>query len=46
MCEAIGAKVVTLFRSAIGPLTDGDLREGQWRLLSIEEVRSLYGASE
>lgn len=46
MCEAIGAKVVTLFRSAIGPLTDGDLREGQWRVLSIEEVRSLYGASE
>lgn len=46
MCEAIGAEVVTLFRSAIGPLTDGDLREGQWRLLSIEEVRSLYGASE
>ena len=46
MCAAIGAEVVTLFRSAIGAVSDGDLREGQWRVLSIEEIRSLYGASE
>jgi len=45
MCEAVGAQVVTLFRSAIGPLKDGSLREGEWRPLSIEEVRSLFGES-
>lgn len=45
MCDAIGVGVVTLFRTAIGPLADGDLREGQWRELTIEEIRSLYGTS-
>ena len=44
MCQAVGAEVVTLFRTAIGPLSDGDLREGQWRHVGIEEVRALYGA--
>ncbi len=45
MCEAIGCSVTALFRTAIGPLKDGNLREGEWRSLTIEEVRSLYGAS-
>ncbi|MGZ8754608.1 MAG: pseudouridine synthase [Acidimicrobiia bacterium] len=45
MCEAIGFPVVRLFRIAIGPLTDSDLKSGEWRTLTMEEVRSLYAAT-
>lgn len=45
MCEAIGFPVVRLFRIAIGPLTDPDLKSGEWRTLTMEEVRSLYAAT-
>lgn len=45
MCEAIGFPVVRLFRTAIGPLTDPDLKSGEWRTLTMEEVRSLYAAT-
>jgi 23S rRNA pseudouridine2605 synthase len=44
MCEAIGFPVVRLFRTAIGPLKDGNLKSGGWRSLSIDEIRSLYAA--
>lgn len=42
MLEAVGHPVVRLVRTAIGPITDRDLRPGEWRRLSIEEVRRLY----
>jgi 23S rRNA pseudouridine2605 synthase len=45
MCASIGAPVLTLFRSAIGPLRDGALRKGDWRALTVDEIRSLYGPS-
>ena len=45
MCEAIGYPVIRLFRTAIGPLQDSLLKEGAWRVLTIEEVRSLYAAA-
>lgn len=45
MCSAIGLPVITLFRSAIGPLRDGNLKSGEWRPLTIDEVRSLYGTT-
>lgn len=45
MCAAIGHPVLRLVRTAIGPLRDGSLKPGAWRVLSIVEVRSLYAAA-
>lgn len=44
MCEALGFPVVRLFRTAIGPIKDGNLKSGDWRNLSIDEIRLLYAA--
>ena len=41
MFAAAGNHVETLHRAAFGPLTLGDLPEGEWRLLTAEEVASL-----
>jgi pseudouridine synthase len=41
MVEALGSKVLKLVRTAIGPLTIGDLPIGKWRRLSTDEVLSL-----
>ncbi len=41
MCEAVGFPVVRLVRTRIGPLSDTTLKAGQWRELTLEEVRSL-----
>jgi 16S rRNA pseudouridine516 synthase len=41
MFAAAGNHVETLHRVAFGPLTPGDLPEGEWRLLSDDEVASL-----
>jgi 23S rRNA pseudouridine2604 synthase len=41
MCELVDLKVVDLFRVRVGPLTLGDLREGQWRVLADAERRAL-----
>ena len=41
MVEALGAKVVSLARTAIGPVTLGDLAPGEARPLTPEEVRAL-----
>jgi pseudouridine synthase len=43
MLEAVGSKVLKLVRTAIGPLTIGDLAIGKWRELSPEEVKGLLG---
>jgi pseudouridine synthase len=45
MCEAIGHEVDTLFRTQIGPLADQDLAEGEWRRLTLDEVRALFDAA-
>ncbi len=45
MCDAVGAPVVDLFRTAIGPLRDPGLKSGEWRLLDIGEIRSLYAGT-
>jgi 23S rRNA pseudouridine2605 synthase len=42
MCEAVGHPVRRLVRTRIGPLSDRRLRPGEWRSLSVAEVRSLY----
>ena len=41
MCEAIGHPVIRLKRIAIGNLSLGDLKEGEWRYLKPEEVQQL-----
>jgi pseudouridine synthase len=43
MIEAAGSKVQKLVRTAIGPVRIGDLRIGEWRELSREEVETLGG---
>jgi 23S rRNA pseudouridine2605 synthase len=45
MCEALGHPVQRLVRTAIGPLTDRQLRPGEWRQLDVDEVRRLYAAA-
>ncbi|MFZ0493232.1 MAG: pseudouridine synthase [Acidimicrobiia bacterium] len=46
MCDAVDLPVVRLVRTAIGPLSDHTLKPGNSRPLGIEEVRSLYAATE
>jgi 23S rRNA pseudouridine2605 synthase len=41
MCEAVGHPVVRLIRVRIGPLSDRQLRPGQWRELTSDEVKAL-----
>ena len=44
MCEEVGHPVVRLVRTRIGPLTDRRLAPGEWRELSVDEVRALSRA--
>jgi 23S rRNA pseudouridine2605 synthase len=46
MCEAVGHPVRRLVRTRIGPLRDTNLPPGQWRHLTVEEVRSLAAAAD
>ena len=41
MCAAVGHPVNRLVRVRIGPLRDAALQPGQWRDLTLDEVRSL-----
>jgi 23S rRNA pseudouridine2605 synthase len=45
MCEAIGHPVRRLVRTRIGPLADRRLKPGEWRVLRIDEVRTLEAAA-
>ena len=45
MCEVIGIPVIRLVRTAVGPLADHTLAQGEHRHLSMTEVRSLYAAA-
>jgi 16S rRNA pseudouridine516 synthase len=42
MGAAVGNRVESIHRSAIGPLELGDLPEGEWRFLAPEEIEALY----
>lgn len=46
MCEAVGHPVRKLRRVRIGPITDRRLRPGEWRDLSVQEVRLLKSLTE
>jgi len=41
MCDAVGHEVNRLVRTRIGPISDATLKPGEWRHLSVEEVRAL-----
>ncbi len=41
MCEYINHPVISLKRTAIGNLTLGGLPSGQWKLLTLQEMRSI-----
>jgi 16S rRNA pseudouridine516 synthase len=43
MFAAVGNHVESLHRSRIGGLELGDLESGQWRVVSPEEVKTLFG---
>lgn len=43
MCEAVGHPVLRLKRTAVGRLTLGDLKPGEWRYLSTKEARLVEG---
>ena len=45
MCEAVGHPVVRLIRTRIGPVSDQRLAPGEWRPLTVDEVRALNGAA-
>ena len=44
MCEAVGHPVVRLVRTRVGLIADRSLGPGEWRELSIDELRSLEQA--
>ncbi|MGH9062950.1 MAG: pseudouridine synthase [Acidimicrobiales bacterium] len=44
MCAAVGHPVRRLVRTRIGPIVDRSLGPGQWRQLTVDEVRSLSRA--
>lgn len=43
MCDAVGLKVTKLRRVSEAGLTLGDLKSGQWRYLTADELRQLRG---
>ena len=45
MCEAVGHPVTRLVRTRIGPVSDQRLAPGEWRPLSVDEVRALGAAA-
>jgi 23S rRNA pseudouridine2605 synthase len=45
MCDAIGHPVVRLVRTRIGPISDRRLGPGEWRRLTLDEVRALERAA-
>jgi len=42
MLASVGHEVTRLVRVAIGPIQDHSLKPGEWRHLTVEEVRNLY----
>lgn len=45
MCEAVGHPVVRLVRVRVGPLRDTSLAPGEWRELTVKEIRKLEQAA-
>ena len=41
MCEAVGYRVKSLHRESVGGITLGDLKRGEYRVLSKEEIEKI-----
>ncbi len=46
MLDEVGHPVIRLVRTAIGPISDRSIKPGEWRHLTIEEVREIYRAGD
>jgi 3-phosphoshikimate 1-carboxyvinyltransferase len=46
MFDAIGHPVVALHRMAIGPVRAPELKPGEWRSLTLDEVRELWSSAD
>jgi 23S rRNA pseudouridine2605 synthase len=46
MLNEVGHPVIRLVRTAIGPISDRSIKPGEWRHLTIEEVREIYRAGD
>ena len=46
MCEAVGLKVTKLRRVSEGTLCLGELKSGQWRYLTDDEISALTGGGK
>ena len=46
MLEAVGHKTLRLKREGFGPLTLGELKSGEWRYLTKQEVAALIAAAQ
>lgn len=46
MCEAMGCRVLRLVRVRIMAISLGDLKNGQWRHLTTQEVAAVYQSGE
>lgn len=46
MCEAVGLKVTKLRRVSEGALCLGELKSGQWRYLTDDEIKALTGGGK
>ena len=44
MLGEVGHPVLRLVRTAIGPIVDRSIKPGEWRHLTIDEVRSIYSS--
>jgi 23S rRNA pseudouridine2457 synthase len=46
MTAAVGHPTVRLVRIAVGPISLGDLKPGEWRVLSRDEIEQIYRSVE
>ena len=46
MTAAVGYPTLRLVRIAVGPISLGDLKPGEWRLLSRDEIEQIYRSIE
>jgi len=46
MTAAVGHPTLRLVRIAVGPISLGDLKPGEWRVLSRDEIEQIYRSVE
>ena len=46
MTAAVGHPTLRFVRIAVGPISLGDLKPGEWRVLSRDEIEQIYRSVE